>query len=110
MTAVLQSVASEIAAGDRLSTVELAHEHDTAPSTIFRWIQRGLPDAQGGRVFLEALRRGKVWLTSRAAVARFFERLPHSQGSSTPPAPRSPSKRDRDSARAKKVLQEQYGI
>jgi hypothetical protein len=103
-------VAVEVLAGDRVSTTELSSEHKTAPSTIFRWIQRGLPDGCGGRIFLEAFRRGKIWLTSRAAVARFFERLPQSQGASAPTAPRTPSKRDRDSGRAQKALQEVYGI
>jgi hypothetical protein len=66
------------AAGDVLTTSELARRQNTAPSTVCRWIDKRLPDGRGGRVFLEAVRRGKTWLTSSAAVRRFFERLEHS--------------------------------
>src|SRR5690349_18500025 len=97
------TVAKEIAAGDGFAISVLARTHDTSPSTCFRWITRGLPDAQGRRVYLEALRRGKRWYTSRGAVERFFARLPQSCGAIPQPAtPRTPNKRARESARAQK--------
>ena len=102
-------LAAEIASGDMLTTIELARQHNTHPSTIFRWLQRGLPDGRGGRVFLEAVRRGKSWFTSKAAVARFFSRLPQSQA--TPIVPiRPPAARERETARAKTALDDRYGI
>jgi len=102
------SVSAEIAAGGGMPLIELARQQQTAPSTCFRWARKALPDGRGGRVFLEAVRRGKKWLTSSAAIARFFARLEHSV---TPtPTIRTASKRERDSARAKQALNEEYGI
>jgi hypothetical protein len=90
--------------------LNLARQFNVAPSTALRWILRGLPDGQGGRVRLEAVRRGKPWITSRAALERFFAALP--QSTSTPPAPpiRSPARRERESARAAEALNREYGI
>ena len=105
----IESVAAEIAAGDILPTIELARQQRTSPSTVFRWISKGLPDGKGGRVFLEAVRRGKNWLTSSAAVRRFFERLEHSAPAPGPTI-RTPSKRDRDCDRAEARLREKHGI
>ena len=101
----IESVAAEIAAGDVVRTGELARQQHTAPSTVFRWIAKGLPDGRGGRIFLEAVRRGKNWLTSSAAVRRFLERLEQS----APPLAevmRTPAKRDRDCDRAEKRLRD----
>jgi len=72
---------------------------------VFRWINKGLPDGRGGRVFLEAVRRGKNWLTSSAAVRRFLVRLEHSAPPLTP-AIRTPAKRDRDCDRAERRLRD----
>lgn len=80
----ITSVSTEIAAGDAITLIELASEHRTAPSTIFRWKAVGLPNGPGSRVFLECVRRGKKWITSRAAVMRFFAALPHSPPTATP--------------------------
>jgi hypothetical protein len=100
----IESVPAEIAAGDMLTTSELARRQHTSPSTVFRWLDKGLPDGRGGRVFLEAVRRGKNWLTSSAAVRRFFERL--EQSAPLGPAIRTPAKRDRECARAEKRLRD----
>ena len=83
-----------------------------SPSTAFRWMMRGLSDGRGKRIRLQAVRRGKIWLTSRAALERFLSALPHSQSESTPTAApiRTPSKRERDSARAEQTLKNKYGI
>jgi len=103
------SVDAEIAGGDAIGLVELSRQQHAAPSTCFRWARKGLPDGHGGRVFLEAVRRGKKWLTSAAAVARFFARLEHTQAAPPPPSFRTPAKRERDSARAEKALTDKYG-
>jgi len=41
------------------------------PSTVFRWVTRGLKLPSGGVVKLEAVRCGGRWLTSRDAVTRW---------------------------------------
>ena len=104
-----ECVSAEIAAGDAITLPALAQTHHAAPSTCFRWMKKGLPDGRGGRVYLEAIRRGKKWITSSAAVARFFARLEHSSAP-TPPPLRTPANREHDSARAEKVLREKYRI
>jgi Protein of unknown function (DUF1580) len=93
-----------------MTLIELARRYHTAPSTCYRWVQKGLPDLGGRRVFLEAIRRGKKFLTSSAAVARFFARLEYAHPTPPPSNIRAPTKRERDSARARKELQDQYGI
>lgn len=72
--------------------------------------QKGLPSGYGVRVKLEAIKRGKKWLTSRAAVERFFAALPASTPTPTAPPIRTPSKRERGSARAEQTLKNKYGI
>jgi hypothetical protein len=104
------SLADEIATTGGVSLIELARQHRTAPSTVFRWVQRGLPIGNGTRAKLEAVRRGRRWLTSRAAVARFFACLPTN---STPTAMRpirTPAKREAASKVATKLLHDKYGI
>lgn len=105
-----QNLAEEIAAGNGITVPQVAHQQRANPSTIFRWVQKGLPDGKGNRVRLEAIRRGKAWYTSRSAVARFFARLPQSQNTSTAAPVRTPSQRERDSARAAKLLRDNYAI
>ena len=111
MIATEPSVCAEIADGDCMSLVELARQFDLNPSTCLRWILTGLPDEQGNRIKLEAVRRGKPWLTSKAALQRFLQRLPQSDGNTAPaPEIRTPSKRQRDTERAQQTLKDQYGI
>jgi hypothetical protein len=43
-----------------------------ARSAVWRWISKGLPGPDGRRVHLEAIRVGRRWVTSVAAVARLF--------------------------------------
>ena len=101
---------AEIAGGDALRLIDLARRFQVCISTCFRWVVKGLPTGNGDRVCLEAIKRGKSWITSEAAVKRFFGALPIS---SSPPcaAPiRTPSKRERDNAAAAKMLHEKFGI
>ena len=61
---------------------------------VFRWLISGLSDGHGGRVYLEAVKRGKSWISSEAAVARFFGALPTAPTPQLPPPPlRTPSRR-----------------
>jgi len=45
-----------------------------ARQAAWRWVTKGLPGPDGVRVRLESIRVGRRWLTSLAAVARFFAR------------------------------------
>jgi hypothetical protein len=103
-------LAAEIAAGDSLRLIDLARRFNVCVSTCFRWVCKGLPTSDGSRVKLEALKRGKSWISSEAAVARFFGALPQSKATQTTPSIRTPSQRERDSARARQTLNEKYGI
>src|SRR5580765_1908497 len=71
-------LAGEIATGDAIRLADLAQRFHVCTTTCYRWIRMGLPGASGERVYLAALRRGKVWLTSSGAVARFLAELPQS--------------------------------
>lgn len=102
------TLAAEIASGDSVRLMDLARRFGVNTSTVFRWIMKGLPSGNGTRIQLEALRRGKSLITSEKAVERFFGALP--QSAPTAPATRTPSQRERDSARAKQQLHDTYGI
>lgn len=52
-----------------------AHGKPTHLSTAVRAITKGIKLPSGERVFLEALRLGGRWITSREAVERFTTRL-----------------------------------
>jgi hypothetical protein len=61
-------------------------------STLMRWIRTGAKSPTGEVVCLEAIRLGGRWMTSRAAIQRFADRLtPHPNGGSPPPLARRPS-------------------
>ena len=109
MSNLPSSLAAEIAAGDMLTLRDVARRFGIDPSVAFRWMQRGLPTGKGDRVRLDALRIGS-WRTSEAAVRRFLAALP--QSSWTPPQPqlRTPTQRERDSARAAAELRAKYGM
>ncbi len=44
------------------------------PATLFRWITSGVMLPNGARLKLEALRIGGRFVSSQAALSRFFER------------------------------------
>lgn len=48
-----------------------------APSTLWRWIHRGLVAADGTVVRLEILYAGGEPMTSQQAIQRFFDELTH---------------------------------
>ena len=51
-------------------------------STLLRWIQRGARGPTGERVYLEGVRLGGRWLTSREAIGRFVAALTPRPGNS----------------------------
>ena len=100
----------EIAAGEGESLSRAARRLPSSrrsrPVTIsclVRWVTAGVRLPSGDRVRLEAARCSGRWLTTPGAIRRFL-------AAQTPdltaalPAPRSPSKRERDQARAKAQL------
>ena len=69
-------------------------------STILRWILKGHRGVK-----LEALRLGGRWVTSRAALQRFAERLtPNLDDNTTQPVTRSSSRRQRAAEQAEREL------
>lgn len=72
-------------------------------TTLWRWIRDGLKAPDGHLVKLEAIRIGCKWMTSREALARFFQRLTPAE-QVAPPSVRSPSARNRDAERAGQAL------
>jgi hypothetical protein len=97
----LSPVASEIQSGDGLSltmTAKMFPGHrgqgTINPSTVFRWIKKGLTLAPGVVIRLEGCRAGARWLTSRAAVGRFIAActsVAESAASTTPQLLTTPS-------------------
>jgi hypothetical protein len=75
-------------------------------ATLWRWILRGVPDPNGVRVRLEALRCGGKWLTSREALVRFAKRLTPDLSDQPASLPRPPHKRKHASQKAAVKLQE----
>lgn len=89
-------VAAEIAGGDFLTLSQAARERPAHRgrrawgSTIWRHITQGVIAPDGQRVRLEAVRQGGAWVTSRAALARFWSRLTPIFEDTAPAAERSP--------------------
>jgi hypothetical protein len=78
-------------------------------STILRWILCGAKGPSGDKVYLEAQRVPRGWLTTREALQRFMEALTPRPGGGPKPAPRPPSAQRRASERAAGEL-EKLGI
>jgi hypothetical protein len=76
----------------------------TSFSTVWRWITQGVRSPSGDTVRLEALRLGGRWVTSREAIQRFAEALTPRLDGTPAPSPRSPTRRERATARAQERL------
>ena len=109
-------VLTEIQSGDGLSLSAAGRlfpghrENGTVdPSTVFRWVTKGMRTGDGLMVRLEAVRVGGRWLTSRGAVARFVAALTAAadpvSAATTPPTLRTPAARRRASEKAAAELQ-----
>jgi hypothetical protein len=74
-------------------------------STLLRWVIDGVRSLDGRLVRLEAVRRGRKWITSRQALKRFVAALtPAPSDSSASPPYRTPKQRERASERAAREL------
>jgi hypothetical protein len=74
-------------------------------STLLRWVLRGAKGPDGAPVRLEAVRIGGRWMTTRAALQRFTERLTPRLDGAPPPAARSDSARRQAGTRAAAELE-----
>jgi len=106
------TLGQEIFNGDSITITQVARERNLDPSTILRWVMKGLPTPADGRVRirLEASMLGSKWVTSRAALARFADALAAPPPVSQPTIIRQPDRRTRQSARAAEVLKNQFQI
>ena len=104
-------VIQEIMGGDALGLGAAARkvpahrgEGQANPSTIWRWINMGAKARDGRTVRLESARIGGRWMTSAAALARFFAALTPVDGQN-PAAPAcAPSARRRSAEGADRRL------
>ena len=76
-------------------------------STLLRWVLEGVRGLDGRLVRLEAVRLGRKWVTSRAALQRFAAALtPALSDATSSPRPRSPTTRRRAAEKAGQSLEE----
>jgi hypothetical protein len=77
------------------------------PSTVFRWVTKGLRTTAGRVLKLEAVRVGGRWLTSNPAVARFVTALTDAAvPTDSPTVPtRTPDASHRAARRASAILE-----
>jgi hypothetical protein len=74
-------------------------------STLLRWILKGAKGPAGEVVYLEGIRIGHRWMTSREALQRFAERLTPRPTSAVPVSPpRTPGQRRRAAEAAEREL------
>lgn len=108
MSAPNSLIEQEVAAGGGLSPAQTAKrfpsiksrddETRVNPSTVWRWITRGLKLPDGRRVKLEAVRMGASYLTSEQAILRFIQAQQRDADPIVPP--RTHKQRTRSAARA----------
>jgi hypothetical protein len=99
-TSVTDSVAlllTEIEAGDGQTLPQAGRLLMVGPATAWRFVRHGCRARDGSLVKLEAIRAGSRYLTSRAAVRRFVQRLSAEQPA--PPLPPSTTATCRSPAR-----------
>lgn len=110
----LPQVLAEIQTGDGLSLSAAGRlfpghraNGTVDPSTVVRWLTKGMRTGDGRVVKLDAVRVGGRWLTSRGAVARFVAALTAAAdptSAATTPTPRTPAARNRASEKAAESL------
>lgn len=59
----------------RKEEIPKRHGKPVSPSTIWRWIRKGLRASDGRRIRLEVTYAGRTPCTSREAIQRFFSEL-----------------------------------
>ena len=102
MAGLLAERLISLAQGAKLFPGARANKH-LNPSTLFRWCMSGATAQDGSKVKLEYVRLGGRILTTHEALSRFAARLTGTDAD-PPPAPRSPTQRDRAAARADREL------
>jgi hypothetical protein len=80
-----------------------------APSTVIRWILRGLQAPDGTRVRLAATRIGSRWYVDEPALEEFLRRMGLPADSHLVPDPRSQSRRKADAEAAVAELEARGG-
>jgi hypothetical protein len=75
-------------------------------STLLRWILQGVKSPSGELVRLEGARLGHRWFTTCEAIQRFSDRLTPNFEAEAVPAPRTPTQRERATARAQERIAE----
>jgi hypothetical protein len=98
---------ADILSEDTLRLEDAARLCQTHFCTVYRWTTKGLPDQSGVRVRLEALKVGRIWLTSKQALDRFTSALTPTFDDDVPKIDiRTVSKRKKSSEKAERALQE----
>jgi hypothetical protein len=72
-------------------------------ATVIRWIRKGLRTPNGETVYLDGLRVGNGWCTTKKALQEFMTAL-NPERETRPVAPRTPAARRREHERAERVL------
>jgi hypothetical protein len=113
---VVSRVLNEIRSGDGVSLAAAGRQFpghrgngNIAPSTVWRWAQKGTRTADGRLIRLEVCRIGSKWMTSGAALGRFVAALtvaadPTAVPSASPVA-RTPNTRRKSSEHAARELE-----
>jgi hypothetical protein len=102
---------AEIEAGEGEPLTRLARRVPSARqgrpvtlSCILRWVLRGVPLPDGGRVKLEAVRLAGKWISSPGALRRFIIAQTPDHDADRPAPPRPPGRRQQASGRARDEL------
>jgi hypothetical protein len=95
---------SNILSETTLRIAEAAPIARTSFASLWRWIMRGVPGPDGGRIRLEAIRVGGKWLTSREALERFAEAVTPRFADDVRKPPRTATARQKASERAARKL------
>lgn len=93
---------SNLLSEKRVSLVQLAHDQDVSPSTVWRWVLNG---TRG--VVLESFNIGAKRFTTREAFARFVEATTAAAAHGPMPSVRTPRQRERAIDRAEGELARQ---
>ncbi len=70
----VSKIAEEVAVC-ALSAKQVAERYHRCVEVVKRWIHRGVKSQDGAFVKLESVKCGSAYLTSEAALARFFSRI-----------------------------------
>ena len=100
------SVAADIASGDQVSVADISRQFEVNPSPQACDGSCGPPRRSWWTRALQQFAEANAGLVRGAALERFLSALPQSVTTSV----RTPTKRERDSARARETLKNKYAI